>query len=108
MRSTERFTGLATIYGQARPTYPQELVRWCLEQAPSPGYRGPGLRHRHLHPPVRHHRPPGDRHRPQRGYVGHDTRGQSTSIGADRTPYLLSNHSISFHATRTQFMCIQF
>ena len=37
MRSTERFTGLATIYGQARPTYPQELVRWCLEQAPAPG-----------------------------------------------------------------------
>jgi hypothetical protein len=36
MRSTERFTGLATIYGQARPTYPQELVRWCLEQAPAP------------------------------------------------------------------------
>ncbi|MBK9075311.1 MAG: class I SAM-dependent methyltransferase [Flavobacteriales bacterium] len=37
MRSTERFTGLANIYGQARPTYPQELVRWCLEQAPAPG-----------------------------------------------------------------------
>ncbi|MBK8613096.1 MAG: class I SAM-dependent methyltransferase [Flavobacteriales bacterium] len=37
MRSTERFTGLATIYGQARPTYPPELVRWCLEQAPAPG-----------------------------------------------------------------------
>ncbi len=28
---------LASIYGQARPTYPPELVRWCLEQAPSPG-----------------------------------------------------------------------
>lgn len=37
MRPTERFTGLATIYGQARPTYPPELVRWCLEQAPTPG-----------------------------------------------------------------------
>ena len=36
MRSTERFTGLATIYGQARPTYPEELVRWCLEQAAAP------------------------------------------------------------------------
>jgi len=36
MRSTERFTGLANIYGKARPTYPVELVRWCLEQAPSP------------------------------------------------------------------------
>jgi SAM-dependent methyltransferase len=36
MRSTERFTGLATLYGQARPTYPAELVHWCLEQAPSP------------------------------------------------------------------------
>jgi 16S rRNA G1207 methylase RsmC len=32
MRSTERFTGLADVYGQARPTYPTELVRWCLEQ----------------------------------------------------------------------------
>ncbi len=38
MRSTERFTGLATIYGQARPTYPPELVRWCLEQAPAPSF----------------------------------------------------------------------
>lgn len=37
MLSTERFTGLATIYGQARPTYPPALVRWCLEQAPAPG-----------------------------------------------------------------------
>ncbi len=37
MRSTERFTGLANIYGQARPTYPLELVRWCLEQAPAQG-----------------------------------------------------------------------
>ena len=36
MRSTERFTGLANVYGQARPTYPLELVRWCLEQAASP------------------------------------------------------------------------
>ena len=36
MRSTERFTGLANSYGQARPSYPPELVRWCLEQAPSP------------------------------------------------------------------------
>lgn len=35
MRSTERFTGLANVYGQARPTYPQELVRWCLEQTPN-------------------------------------------------------------------------
>ncbi len=33
MRSTERFTGLANIYGQARPNYPPELLRWCLEQA---------------------------------------------------------------------------
>ena len=39
MRSTERFTGLANVYGQARPTYPPELVRWCLEQAPAPGSR---------------------------------------------------------------------
>jgi SAM-dependent methyltransferase len=37
MHPTERFTGLATIYGQARPTYPPELVRWCMEQAPKPG-----------------------------------------------------------------------
>jgi|GEM_PF-3980166 SAM-dependent methyltransferase len=37
MRSTERFTGLANLYGQARPTYPPELVRWCLEQVPAPG-----------------------------------------------------------------------
>lgn len=37
MRSTERFTSLANIYGQARPTYQQELVRWCLEQVPAPG-----------------------------------------------------------------------
>lgn len=36
MRSTERFTGLANVYGQARPTYPLELVRWCLEQVPAP------------------------------------------------------------------------
>jgi len=37
MRSTERFTGLANVYGQARPTYPPELLHWCLEQAPAPG-----------------------------------------------------------------------
>ena len=36
MRSTERFTGLANVYGQARPTYPLELLRWCLEQVPCP------------------------------------------------------------------------
>lgn len=36
MHPTERFTGLATLYGQARPTYPVELVRWCLEQVPAP------------------------------------------------------------------------
>jgi restriction endonuclease Mrr len=36
MRSTERFNGLATIYGQARPTYPLDLVHWCLEQATAP------------------------------------------------------------------------
>ena len=29
--------GLATIYGQARPTYTEELVRRCLEQAPKTG-----------------------------------------------------------------------
>ena len=36
MRSTERFTGLANSYGQARPTYREELVCWCLEQLPAP------------------------------------------------------------------------
>lgn len=36
MRSTERFTGLADAYGQARPSYPPALVQWCLERAPDP------------------------------------------------------------------------
>jgi SAM-dependent methyltransferase len=33
---TERFTGLAEVYGQARPSYPAELVDWCIAQAPAP------------------------------------------------------------------------
>ncbi|MBX2980927.1 MAG: hypothetical protein KF905_16690 [Flavobacteriales bacterium] len=37
MRLTESFTGLATLYAQARPTYPPELVRWCLERAQAAG-----------------------------------------------------------------------
>jgi len=101
--------GLANIYGQARPTYPPELVRWCLEQVPAPGVIvdlgcGTGISTRLFastgHPVIGID--------PQRGYVGHDTRGPSTDIGADRTPYLRIDHSISFHATRSETMCILF
>lgn len=108
MRSTERFTGLANIYGQARPTYPQDLVRWCLEQAPAPGLIvdlgcGTGISTR-LFATISH------------PVIGIDpnadllatARGPSTDIGADRTPYLRIDHSISFHATRSETMCILF
>jgi SAM-dependent methyltransferase len=33
---TDRFTGLAGLYGQARPSYPPVLVAWCLGLAPEP------------------------------------------------------------------------
>ena len=34
---TDRFTGLAGLYGQARPSYPPELVRWCSDRVPPHG-----------------------------------------------------------------------
>lgn len=32
----QRFTGLAGSYGRARPSYPAELVHWCLGLVPDP------------------------------------------------------------------------
>lgn len=35
-RPTERFTGLSDLYAKARPSYPPEIIQWCLEQLAEP------------------------------------------------------------------------
>jgi ubiquinone/menaquinone biosynthesis C-methylase UbiE len=34
-RLTERFNGLSDLYAKARPSYPQEIIQWCLDLLPT-------------------------------------------------------------------------
>jgi len=35
-KTTERFTGLSDLYAKARPSYPPEIIQWCLDLLPAP------------------------------------------------------------------------
>ena len=35
-KPTERFTGLSELYAKGRPSYPPEIIQWCLDQLPTP------------------------------------------------------------------------
>ena len=35
-RPTERFTGLSDLYSKARPSYPPEIIQWCLDLLTAP------------------------------------------------------------------------